>query len=122
MPLYCFTNDDGETITRTFRMNAIPKVVREDGVIYRRDLLAEHGGTVHKPGNWPLESEALAVHPDEVVEAAADASKRGVPTDFNRATGAPVFTSASHRRAYCRAYGFFDKNAGFSDPTPGGRR
>jgi len=61
--------------------------------------------------------EALAVHPDQREEAMDSAVRKGVPTYFDE-NGCPVFTSRSHRRAYHKAYGFFDRDAGYSDRAP----
>ena len=69
----------------------------------------------------PLASDALAVHPALVVKAVSDARARGVPTDFT-GDGRPVFTSRAHRKAYCLAYGFVDRDAGYSDAAPGSTR
>lgn len=66
----------------------------------------------------PLHSEAMAVHPDLIGEAVADAQAKGVPTAFD-AEGRPVFTSRSHRAEYCRRYGFFDRDGGYSDAQRG---
>jgi hypothetical protein len=63
-------------------------------------------------------SEALAVHPQQIKQAADDAAAKGVPTDFDGA-GRPILTSRSHRRAYHLAYGVIDKDAGYSDAQPG---
>lgn len=64
---------------------------------------------------WPLHSDAMAVHPEQIGEARADAIKRGVKTDFD-SYGRPILTSRGHRRAYARAYGFFDRNGSYGDP------
>lgn len=66
-----------------------------------------------------LESEALAVHPDDVAEATADAVKKGVPTDFNPETGAPIFRSREHRKEYMLRYGFYDRDGGYGDAQRG---
>jgi hypothetical protein len=70
-------------------------------------------------GEHCTESESLAVHPKQVKEAAADALKKGVPTDFNPKTGAPIFRSRAHAKAYQQAYGYFNKDAGYGDAQPG---
>ncbi len=67
---------------------------------------------------WPLKSDALGVHPRKVGEAHADARAKGVPTDFTPG-GRPIFRDRNHRRQYLRAYGYYDRNAGYSDPSPG---
>lgn len=59
---------------------------------------------------WPIVSDALAVHADQVQEAIADAAKKGVPTEF-RKDGRPVLRDRAHRKAYLKAYGFIDRNS-----------
>ncbi len=66
----------------------------------------------------PLHSEALAVHPDLIGDATADAAKKGVPTEFD-VEGRPVFTSRSHRAEYMRRYGFYDRSGGYGDAQRG---
>lgn len=62
-------------------------------------------------GNWkrPVESDALAVHPDQIPEAIADAKKKDVPTEFTP-DGRPIFRTSYQRRRYLRAYGYKDRN------------
>jgi len=62
-------------------------------------------------------SIALAVHPSQRKEAIEDAVKRGVPTEFTP-DGCPVFESRAHRKSYMRAYGFYDRDAGYGDAAP----
>lgn len=59
---------------------------------------------------WPIVSDALAVHHDQVPEAIADAKKRGVPTEFRR-DGRPILRDRSHRKAYLKAYEMHDRNS-----------
>lgn len=61
----------------------------------------------------PEESEALRVHPDDIPEAMALAKAKGVPTEHD-SEGRPLFTSARHQQAYCRAFGFFNRDSVFS--------
>lgn len=58
-------------------------------------------------------SESIAVHPDQVREAMADAKKRGVPTEFDD-EGRPKFTSRDHQRRYCQAYNFHNNDENWS--------
>lgn len=77
------------------------------------------GGQGESLIGWkPLASDALAVRPSQIKEAREDAIKKGVPTDF-LADGRPVFRTRQHRANYLKAYGFFDKSAGYGDPTEG---
>lgn len=59
-------------------------------------------------GFRPLESEALAVHPDQIPEAIESAKRHGVPTEFTP-SGLPIFTSSRHFRNYAKKYGFRHK-------------
>lgn len=67
--------------------------------------------------NWPLKSEALAVNPKDAKQAQEDSIKQGVPTEFDK-DGCPIFVNPKHRKEFCEKYGFYDRNAGYSDPTP----
>jgi hypothetical protein len=62
----------------------------------------------------PLASDAMAVHPHQVEEAREDARRKGVEVEF-LPDGRPVFTSRAQRRAYLKAYRFFDRNGGYGD-------
>jgi len=62
-----------------------------------------------------MESDAVGVNPTQRIEAMAHAKKIGVPTEFNN-EGQAVFTSRMHRKKYCEAIGYFDRNGGYSDP------
>jgi len=64
---------------------------------------------------WPLVSEAMGVHPSQVQAVMADDRRKGVPTDYTR-DGCPIFTSRAHRKRYCEAHGYFDRNGGYGDP------
>ena len=68
-----------------------------------------------RPACWPMESESLGVHPDQVQEATEHARSLGVPTEFS-ADANPIFTSPGHRKAYAEALGYYDKNGGYGDP------
>lgn len=83
------------------------------------DPWAEFVGRTQKVSLWPLRSEALAVHPEQRREAMQVAAKYGVPTDYD-SIGRPIFTSAAHRREFCKRVrpGTYANNAGYSDPVP----
>lgn len=79
------------------------------------DLASGFFGNAHRAACWPLVSDAMAVHPSQAKEAHALAQKLGVPTDFTKA-GQPIFSDANHRKRFCEAHGFYDRNGGYSDP------
>jgi hypothetical protein len=70
----------------------------------------------HSPGAWPMVSDAMGCGLNQEIESMATAAKLGVPTEYKR--GQAIFTSAAHRKAFCEAHGYFDRNGGYSDPQP----
>lgn len=90
-----------------------PEKCGECGDVMNRHYQAESPN--HKAGNWPMCSDAVGVSPDQSSEAMEHAASIGVPTEFN-SEGQAVFTSRKHRKKYCEAIGFYDRNGGYSDP------
>jgi len=82
-----------------------------------RDLQAEIGVPKRCADAWPIHSETLGVHPSQRKEAIKEACDLGVPTDFD-SSGRAILRSRSHRKALCEALGYFDRSAGYGDPTP----
>lgn len=81
----------------------------------------------HESGNdafchfKPIASDAMKLHPKLIAEGVADAIKKRVPTDFTT-DGRPIFRTRQHRAEYLRAYGYFDRDAGYGDPADGSSR
>lgn len=63
---------------------------------------------------WPIHSEALAVHPDQISEQKSKCEKFGVRTDFDN-HGCPVFRDRGHRREYLRMEQCYDRDGGYGD-------
>ncbi len=95
----------------------LPELCAVDGFVMGRDFHAEHASK-HTCGNWPMESDAAGVGESQVDEAMKHATDNGVPTEFNRDTGAAIFTSQKHRKKYCELIGMYDRNASYGDPEP----
>jgi len=72
--------------------------------------------TMSKTG-WPLYSDAMGVNPKDNQQAYEASVKLGVPTERDN-LGRAKFESAGHRKKYCEAFGYYDRNAGYSDPQP----
>jgi len=94
---------------------ARPKRCPMCGNMAPRDIVRDHASTAHEPGNWPMVSEAVGVHPLDAKAAEEYAAKIGVPTRFTK-DGNAIFTSARHRKEYCERHGFYDRNGGYGDP------
>ena len=115
MPIYCYSHKE-DVLERSFPFGKAPEVIRSQGKTYHRDFQAEHVKT-RPPGNWPMESDSLGVDPSQIKEAEAESIRLGIPTRFT-SDGCAVLESPSHRKRLAEAYGYFDRNGGYSDPQP----
>ena len=68
---------------------------------------------------WPIHSDAAALHPDQIAGVERSLAGQGVHVKHD-SEGRPVFHNPRERKAYCEARGFYDRNGGYSDPTPTG--
>ncbi len=66
------------------------------------------------PSCWPMVSEALAVHPDQVEAARARAKRHGVSVEY-MADGRAVLPDRNERRRLLRLEGFHDRQGGYGD-------
>lgn len=113
---YCFTNATSkETIERVYPMDKVPKSIRVGDKFYQRDLAAEWRGQKSNFGEWPILSDSVGVHPDQVKEAEAHAREHGVPTDFTP-DGRAVLRNKGHRKRYCELIHHYDLNGSYGDP------
>lgn len=122
MPFYVYRDEStGEKIELMMTVAEMSRRQRKDGTIVHegktllRDIAAEHGGFRNTPGAWPMKSDAAGVHPSQAGEAYEESARLGVPTRFDSETGQAIFESRSHRRAFLRAKGMYDRNGGFGD-------
>lgn len=121
MPTYCYKCEFCDRTTDRFQtvVGRNRRVPCECGKRMIRNYAAEMGFVkVTPPGNWPMKSDAMGVHPDQIPEVEAHSRKVGVPTHFDRETGQAILTSRDHRFKYARAIGMFDRDAGYGDPGP----
>jgi hypothetical protein len=59
---------------------------------------------------WPILSDGFGVHPEQVEEARAHATKMGTPCDFDPKTGCAIFTDPAQRRAVLKSHFMHDRN------------
>lgn len=118
MAVFCYTTRCGVTVEENYPCGKAPNSIKlSDGKVATRDYAAEIAGNRNRPsGCWPMWSDALGVHPDQIPEAVEFAAKRGVSVEFHPETGCVKLDSARHRRAYAEINGVFDRNGGYSDP------
>ena len=122
MPFY--TYKDKETGEKFELMMSISEMMRRqkkdgtivhDGRVLHRDIVSEHRGFSNTPGAWPMMSDGAGVHPSQVEAAYKESVGFGVPTSFHPETGQAIFESRSHRKAFLRAKGMYDRSGGYGD-------
>lgn len=82
-----------------------------------RYIAGEHAPRRRAGARWPILSDALSVHPKQVKGMRKRVLEAGVPTEI-RPDGRPVLRDAKHRKRFCEAFGYYDRNAGYGDPLP----
>ena len=125
MPVYCFRCPKCGACAeeqRPMSQSNDPKMCVKDGCGegMQRYYAAEHNSRAARCDLWPMASDAAGVHPDDVPDMIEKDKQGGVPTEYT-GDGNPVFTGPGHRRRYLQLHGMFDRNAGYSDPTPRNR-
>lgn len=80
------------------------------------DPVAQHRKTKGTPGAWPMESDAMGVHPAQAGEYSDYLRDKGVPTEIN-AEGNPILTSRLHRKRLCAVTDTYDRSAGYGDQS-----
>ena len=120
MPTYCYTAPDGSVHTWSGPVARRPSTIR---VFTRRgaavkasyDFAATHRGFQHAADTWrDFASEALAVHPSQIKEAAALAKNQGFDLHWDK-LGRPHFGSRKQFKDYGEANGYFNRDAGYGD-------
>jgi hypothetical protein len=122
MPFYIYIDEKtGESHEILMSVGEMERRERPDGTIEHegktlvRSIVAEHRHVPGTPGCWPMLSDAAGVHPNQCGEAFTASVRDGVPTRFHPETGQAIFESRSHRRAYLKSRGLYDRNGGYGD-------
>ena len=115
MPVYVYKNKEtGERIDRSYGMqDNIPEKIQYKGATYIRDYHAESAKTP-PPANWPMVSEAMGVHPDQVDEANKAALKLGLGVPY-RKDGMAILEDRSHRKRMMKSFQIHDNDGGYGD-------
>jgi len=116
--IYCYKCDCGRKEEKSLSLAEFRKTTPcrcgKDMVI---DITAQQSGRKDTAANWPMESDACGVHPDQARDYAKHLREQGVPTEV-LPNGNPIFTSREHRKRACAATGMYDRNAGYGDQSP----
>ena len=82
------------------------------------DLQAGYMGFVSSAG-WPMKSDALAVHPDQIPEAMERNKKHGIEGVSYLKDGRAVLDSRKARQRLMALEGVHDNNGGYGDDHAG---
>ena len=79
-------------------------------------------GRMHRKNIWctPFKSDALGVNPEQIDEAEEAMRARGVPTEYDRRTGAAIVTGPAHYRKLAKASGLYNGRDGYGVPNSDG--
>lgn len=107
--------DDGEWVTvAVYTLDGV-EVSKEDfDAAFPDHELTGSGPGGHLPGAWPILSDVMGVHPDDIPAAAARDRQLGVPTGYTP-DGRAVFESRGHRARFLKAHGYHDRKGGYGD-------
>ena len=86
-------------------------------VVFDRDYSKAAAAVIGIGAGWPIVSDALGIHPDEVARIGRELHEHGVTTQFT-SEGQPIFENREHRRRYMKQVGAFDRSGGYGDATP----
>lgn len=114
MPIYVFECPKCHNAEEQFRhareVGCCAPVCPECGEGMQRSFQAEFGGRRRRPAGYPIYSDALAVHPDQIADAERVAAERGVPTKFVKRdcpekgifAGQAIIESREHQKQHCQ--------------------
>lgn len=110
MPMYCYTDKEGLTVERRYAMSEdIPERITVAGVVFNRDIQAEHRSMRGGERGWPRFSEAMGVMPDQVPDATRQLQAAGVRSVEFNSDGDLKVDSPQHQRQLARALGMKDR-------------
>ena len=122
MPLRPYISANGELRKELEVASPPPDEVVIDGVKFLFDwsAFAAVSRRPRQSAGWPMISEALGVHPSQIREAMEFNARHGVTGVTYAEDGAAVIDSRGARTQLAYAWGQFDRNAGYGDPSPRG--
>ncbi len=97
---------DGKEVTEAKYNKMFPSKLQE--LLEAQDVMVEGGG------HWPILSEALGVHPEQVQEANQRNKAAGIAVEYNR-KGQAVIPSRGERRKLMDLEGVHDRDGGYGD-------
>lgn len=123
MPRYTFIADNGDVVDLHMSMAEHSrrvkdgKITLDDGRIATTDWSA-YSFVSSVPANYPMASTACGVHPSQVKEHMEYLRAAGCGQVDHTKDGDPIFRDKHQRKKVVEALGMYDRNGGYSDPSP----
>lgn len=122
MALYEFQTDDGEVVEVIMTFAEHEKRVKNGQITLDDGRVAKTywGNSIIKTcsANYPMVCTAAGVHPDQVKEHMEYLRANGCGQVNHTKDGDLIFESKGQRRKVLETLGMFDRNGGYSDPSP----
>ena len=127
MPIYQYRREDtGEIIEMQMSIARMSRRQRKDGRIrlkdgiYAQRIYQSLPHNLDTAGCWPQYSDSMGINPNQTEEAMTADREMGVPSEYDK-RGRIIFRDRAHRKKFCEAHQFYDKDGGYADPQRGGR-
>ena len=123
MPAYQFVTDHGEKVELHLTFSEFDKRVKDNRIVLDDGRDASYDWSGHSfvstvPANYPMVSTACGVHPDQVKEHMDYLRAAGCGQVDHTKDGDPIFRDKNQRKKAIEALGMYDRNGGYSDPSP----
>jgi hypothetical protein len=105
--------DDGEWVVEDVYVLDGKEVSREEFLAVFPDKPVGCGNS-HLSSCWPMYSEALAVHPDQIQQANERAKRHGLDVEYVKG-GIAKIGSRNDRKRLLKLEGFHDNQGGYGD-------
>lgn len=114
--IYLYRDPDGKSVELSMSCAEMMKREKADGTLMhkgvklRRDIVGEHSSKgLPASKGWPMECDALSIHPSQIKEYMDFDRKMGVPVEY-KSDGTVILTSKVHKDKYLKAHGYHDRN------------
>lgn len=131
---YHHPSNPTRTIFRSFRFGQAPRTVEHEGEEWL--LCISRGASICVKGPDPYNNDSgydmappgttvsmnSMIGQADVPEMQQELARRGCPTEYipvDETFAVPVLTDRKHRKSFHELTGVYDKDAGYSDATPG---
>ncbi|MHB1950125.1 MAG: hypothetical protein ACYCQK_01470 [Acidiferrobacteraceae bacterium] len=107
---------EARMISKRFRIGAKFRCISQlDGGEYTESLIGMGYKGKARTKAFLLKSDAMGINPDQKIEAMKADEALGVKVEYDDA-GRAIFRSKGQYKRYAEAHGFYDRNAGYSEP------